>query len=221
MKQTVDWHSHWNRKTPGFHEGRVNTYLQRFLPLFKLQPGDSIFMPLCGKAVDILWLSQQGFNVVGVELSKVAVESFFAESWLEFVQQQAGEFTLYQSPGITLYQGDFMHLAPQALSSCSLVYDRASIVAIESFNRIAYKSKMLELIPAATPMLMVTLTYDQAQMSGPPFSVPVDEIVELYQPEYQVELLQSCEQIEERPRWKERGLESLVESALRLSVAST
>jgi len=219
MKQTVDWHSHWSRKTPGFHEGRVNTYLQRFLPLFKLRPADTIFMPLCGKAVDMLWLSQQGFNVVGVELSKVAVESFFEESGLEFEQQEAGEFTLYHSPGITLYQGDFMHLEPQTLSTCSLVYDRASIIAIESFNRAAYKSKMLELIPKATPMLVITLAYNQAQMSGPPFSVPVDEIVKLYQPEYQVELLQSSEQIEERPRWKERGLESLVESALRLSAA--
>lgn len=218
MKQTVDWHKHWARKTPGFHEGQVNTYLKQYLPLFKLQPGDAIFMPLCGKAVDILWLSRQGFTVIGVELSKVAVESFFEESRLAFTREEAEGLTIYQAPNITLYQGDFMNLKRQHLASCKLVYDRASIVAIESFNRAAYKVKMLELVPAAIPMLMVSLCYDEKQMSGPPFSVPVDEIIELYQPEYRVELLQSCQLIDERPRWKEHGLDSLIESVLRLNV---
>ncbi|MCK4710077.1 MAG: thiopurine S-methyltransferase, partial [Gammaproteobacteria bacterium] len=85
------------------------------------------------------------------------------------------------------------------------------------FNRKAYKRKMLEIIPVGTPMLMVTLDYDQNIMQGPPFSVPVSEITALYQSEYQLDVLLSSEQIEERPRWRERGLESLLESALRLT----
>ena len=217
MKQTVDWHSHWTRKTPGFHEGQVNTYLEQFLPLFKLKAGNSIFMPLCGKAVDILWLSQQGYHVIGVELSEVAVESFFTESDIQYVKVQHEKFVIYEAPNITLYQGNLMDIQPQHLTDCKLIYDRASIVAIELFNRKAYKRKMLEIIPVGTPMLMVTLDYDQNIMQGPPFSVPVSEITALYQPEYQLELLLSSEQIEERPRWRERGLESLLESALRLT----
>lgn len=218
MKQTVDWHSHWTRKTPGFHEGRVNTYLEQFFPLFKLEPGDSIFMPLCGKAVDILWLSQQGYHVIGVELSEIAVQSFFAESGIDFVRGKQEKLVIYEAPNITLYQGDFMDIQAQQLIDCKLVYDRASIVAIESFNRVVYKRKMLDIIPAGIPMLLVTLEYDQGIMQGPPFSVPVSEITQLYQPEYQLELLQSSEQIEERPKWRETGLKSLLESALRLSV---
>ena len=218
MKQTVDWHSHWIRKTPGFHEGQVNAYLEQFLPLFELNSGDHIFMPLCGKAVDILWLSQQGYHVIGVELSEVAIQSFFEESDLEFVKVEQPNFVIYQAPNITLYQGDFMHIQAQHLTGCKLVYDRASIVAIESFNRKVYKRKMLEIIPVGTPMLMVTLDYDQNIMQGPPFSVPVSEITALYQPEYQLELLLTSEQIGERPRWRELGLESLLESALRLSI---
>lgn len=177
-------------------------------------------MPLCGKAVDILWLSQQGFNVIGVELSSVAIESFFAESELEYEKKQVENFVVYKSPNITLYHGDFMHIQAQQLEACKLVYDRASIVAIESFNRAAYKAKMLEIIPAATPMLLVTLDYDQDKMQGPPFSVPVDEITSLYQQEYNLELLQTAQQIDERPRWKAMGLDSLLESALRLTHTS-
>jgi thiopurine S-methyltransferase len=217
MKQTVDWHRHWTRPNPGFHEGQVNRYLLKYLPLFSLPEGATIFVPLCGKAVDILWLSQQGFKVIGVELSQVAVESFFEESSVDFSTRQDGEFTRYDAQNITLYQGDFLHLNPMHLQDCALVYDRASIVAIESFNRAAYQQKMLQFIPPATPMLMVTLDYDQSQMSGPPFSVPVSEIRELYQNEYDIDVLESNEQIEERSRWRDQGLSSLIETALKLT----
>jgi len=218
MKQTVDWHSHWKSDKPGFHEGRVNDYLKQYLSLFELQTGDTVFIPLCGKAVDILWLARQGFNVIGVELSKVAVESFFEESSLEYERQQIGEFSIYTAKNITLYQGDYMQLQANQLVNCKLVYDRASIVAIESFNRAAYVAKMLELIPNATPMLIVLLEYDQTQMKGPPFSVPAREVIELYQAQYRVERLQSEELIEIQAHWKQRGLTSLTETALSLTV---
>ncbi len=217
MKQTVDWHKHWTRPNPGFHEGQVNRYLEKYLPLFSLPAGATIFMPLCGKALDIYWLSQQGYRVIGVELSAVAVESFFNEADLPYSKKTDGKFTRYEAQNITLYQGDYLDIQAAQLEQCALVYDRASIVAIESFNRASYQQRMMQIIPAATPMLLITLTYDQSQMSGPPFSVPVDEIRQLYQPDYQIDLLESNEQIEERPRWRDQGLTSLNETALKLT----
>ena len=216
MKQTVDWHSYWVRDKPGFHEGQVNAYLQRYLPLFNLAPGDTIFMPLCGKAVDILWLAQQGYRVIGVEFSAVAIEAFFAESKLSYEKSTSEHFSCYQSSNITLYQGDFMHLQKQQLADCRLIYDRASIVAIESFNRAAYVEQLLNINPKSVPILLVTLDYDQNVMQGPPFSVPVSEISALFRTSYRVELLESREQIDERPGWRAKGLNSLLESALRL-----
>jgi len=64
---------------------------------------------------------------------------------------------------------------------------------------------------------MVLLDYDQNQMQGPPFSVSVDEVIELYGAQYQIELLQSEELIEIQPHWKAKGLNSLLESTIRLS----
>lgn len=217
MKQTVNWHNYWVQKSPGFHEGQVNAYLTQYLNLYNLNPGDSIFMPLCGKAVDILWLSRQGFHVIGVELSAVAIESFFEESELIAEIEQLDKLTVYRAENITLYQGDFMDIQSQQLDSCKLVYDRASIVAIESFNRESYVSRMFQIIPDGTPMLLITLDYQQSQMSGPPFSVPAAEIRELYQMKYQIDELESNQQIHERPKWREKGLESLLEIALKMT----
>jgi len=217
MKQTIDWHSHWTRKTPGFHEGKANRYLQQYLPLFNLQPGDHIFMPLCGKAVDILWLSQQGYQVIGVELSEVAITSFFEESSIDFTKTHRGDFVTYKAKNITLHQGNFMHLQASQLRSCKLIYDRASLVAIEQINRESYSKKMIEINPLGTPMLLIALKYDQSIMQGPPFSVPDTEIRQLYKGYYELESLQANEQIEERSKWKELGLKSLIESAFKLT----
>lgn len=220
MKQTVDWHSHWTKKRPGFHEAKVNTYLEQYLPLFDLKPEDGIFMPLCGKAHDIQWLSQQGFNVVGVELSEVAIQSFFEESGLSYTVTEEPHFRVYHAPRITLYQGDYMHMGASHLRQCKLVYDRAAIVAIESFNRESYVQHMRHIIPQKTPVLMVTLEYDQAVMTGPPFSVRVEEIKQYFEPAYCVTHLKTNEQIDERPRWRELGLKSFRETALQIEAAA-
>lgn len=216
MKQIVDWHQHWTRKSPGFHEGKVNVYLQHYLNLFNLGPGDRVFMPLCGKAHDILWLAQQGLQVVGVELSEVAVRSFFEESELEYEAADEYTFSVYRSDNITLYQGDFMDLQAAQLGYCKLVYDRASIVAIESFNREIYSKKLISLVPAKTPILMILLEYDQNVMRGPPFSVPFSEVEGYFGDLYRITHLETREQIDESPRWRERGLTSFKETALKL-----
>ena len=80
--------------------------------------------------MDILWLSQQGFHVLGVELSASAIESFFKESGLQFEKKQSANFVIYRSSKITLYQGNFMDLTAQQLESCQLVYDPKKISII-------------------------------------------------------------------------------------------
>ncbi len=219
MKQTIDWHEFWSRDRQGFHEGRVNAYLSRHFPSFGLKPGEGVFVPLCGKAVDLRWLAEQGHPVTGVELSAVAIESFFAESELPYERSEEDGFTVYRSINITLYQGDYMELRPRHVDTCRLIYDRASLVAIEDFNRPAYARQMQRILPR-TPMLLVTLEYDQSRMEGPPFSVPLDEVRALYEPAYRVNELEAQEQIDERPRWRDIGLESLRERALKLEPQS-
>lgn len=216
MKQTIDWAQYWNENRLGFHEGQVNQYLQRYLHQFGCNSGDRIFMPLCGKAVDILWLSNQGFHVVGVEISEIAVEAFFAESGLEYMLQRESHFKVYQAPNITLYCGDFMNMEPRHCADCVLVYDRASIVAIEPFNRNSYVEQLLRIIDDDIPMLTIVLDYDQSKLQGPPFSLSVAELEDLFESSYRVIELEVSEQIDERQRWRESGLTSLREIALKL-----
>ena len=43
-----------------------------------------IFVPLCGKTRDMLWLADQGHSVVGVELATRYIKGFFRDSNLEY-----------------------------------------------------------------------------------------------------------------------------------------
>lgn len=69
----------------GWHRDTVNKFLIKYV--HELTGGRSnlrVFVPLCGKSLDMLWLAEQGHNVVGVEVAKQAIESFFEENDLTF-----------------------------------------------------------------------------------------------------------------------------------------
>ena len=210
------WRDRWKQNRIGFHESSVNPYLCQYLPKFSLNPGDTIFLPLCGKAHDIAWLAQQGFKVVGIELSEIAIESFFSEHGLKYQQSESDRFILRRSGDISLIQGDYFDLQVQDLSDCKMVYDRAALIAIDAANRYRYCAHMLSIIPRTTGQLLITLDYDQAQMKGPPYAVPETEVDQYYESEYSIDRLEQNDVLDERPRWREQGLTALGETVYRL-----
>jgi len=211
------WLDRWKQNRIGFHESRVNPHLPQYLPRFHLKPGDIIFLPLCGKALDIAWLAEQGFQVIGIELSEIAIESFFDEQGLHYQQFETDRFILRKSGNISLIQGDYFTLQQEHLADCKMVYDRASLIAIDADNRDRYCSHMRSIIPADAGMLLITLEYEQAQMNGPPFAVLKPEIEQLYADHYAIETLEKNDVIDERPRWRDRGLTHLTESVYQLN----
>jgi thiopurine S-methyltransferase len=217
MVDNQHWLDRWQEDRIGFHESSVNRHLQNWLPRFAPAPGSRVFMPLCGKAVDIRWIAQQGFTVIGIELSQIAIEAFFEENSLDFEYRESDRFGIYQSANITLLQGDFFDLNDADLHNCQLTYDRAALIALERDDRPRYYDHMLSILPAGCDMLLISLEYDQAEMSGPPFSVPTDEILQRYSNAFSIQTLETSNIIDERPRWRKVGLSALQESVFSLT----
>ena len=220
MVDNQHWLDRWEQNRIGFHESEVNPLLVNYLPHFNLQPGDAIFLPLCGKSVDIIWLADQGYQVTGIELSQLAIESFFEEQQRSYQLFESDRFILYQSDNISLLQGDFYDLRPADLPDYSLVYDRASLIAFEAHHRPDYCSHLKSLMPQQAEMLLITLHYDQQKMQGPPFGVSDEEVRTAYQPDYDVAVLQQNEILDERPRWRSLGLDFLTETVFALTPAA-
>lgn len=173
------WHQRWQQQQIGFHEPATNPHLIRHLPSLDLPPGARILLPLCGKSLDIVWLLEQGYHVIGIELSEVAVQSFFSEHALAPSIRQNGALTHYQSQGLDLYQGDFFDLQKADVGPVDAIYDRGALVALPESMRSRYTASLNTLSEAA-PQLLVTYHYDPSHMAGPPFSIDPLEIEQHY-----------------------------------------
>jgi thiopurine S-methyltransferase len=197
------WHNRWENNLTGFHLDEVNPQLQANWSAMSLPAGSRVFVPLCGKTLDLVWLAQQGYQVVGVELSPLAVQAFFTENNITPQRSQLGKLEYWQSENISLLCGDFFHLTPDILGRVDAVYDRASLIALPPQMRQRYVTKMAEICPSV-PKFLITLDYDQSKMDGPPFSVTENEVRELYQGSFEISQLVAQDVLGDNERFKER-----------------
>src|SRR5690349_11362753 len=99
------WLSSWETGKIGFHLLHPNAGLVNFIDQLELQAESSILVPLCGKTQDMIWLSNRGFKVTGIELSEIACQNFFTENNLHFEKEIKGKFICYRSEKIELFCG--------------------------------------------------------------------------------------------------------------------
>ena len=212
------WHQRWQENQIGFHSPDFNPQLERFWPSLRLAPNSRVFVPLCGKSKDMLWLLAQDFQVTGVELSPLAVEAFFAENHLHPTLRQHGEFLIREINGLQIYCGDFFGLSMQDAGQIEAVYDRAALVALPAEMRLDYATKLSALLQPGAQILLVAFAYPQHEMPGPPFSVQEDEVDLLFHSFCNIELLTSEDLLQRELRFKQRGVSSMLEQVYRLSV---
>jgi thiopurine S-methyltransferase len=174
------WQQKWDENDIGFNQLQPNALLKRYIGSFDLKPQSRLFVPLCGKSVDMLWLMNAGYQIVGVELSAIACEAFFTENNLAVTISQEQNFTTYCHPKLTLFCGDFFKLTKERLGHIDMVYDRAALVALPSSLRRLYIDHLINLLGPQTSLLLITSAYDQNKMNGPPFSVDEQEVKSLY-----------------------------------------
>ena len=203
------WESRWQEGRIGFHLPEVNSYLLRYSDKLLTQNPESVFVPLCGKTLDLLWLAERTKKVVGIELVHKAVKDFFKENKLTHSIQQSGKLNLFSSDTIVLFQGDFFDLNKEQTASFDAIYDRASIVAFDQPERKRYVNHLMSFLEPGGRILLITLEYDQNQMTGPPFSVPADEIERLYALYGELELLETSDILDER--FRKKGLDGMLE----------
>ena len=184
------WHQRWSDNQIGFHQATPTPLLLKHWPSLEIAAGACVFVPLAGKSLDMAWLASQGHRVLGVELSRVAVEQFFAEHGLTPELEDTRYGTHYRAGGIELIVGDAFGLDAHLLRDCSAVFDRAALIALPPELRIRYASELYARLPAGCRGLLVTLEYPQDERPGPPFSVPGDEVHALYDPDWEVDMLE-------------------------------
>ncbi len=214
------WHERWEKGQLGFHQTERNALLLKHWPRLAVPRSAPVFVPLCGKSLDMHWLREQGHPVVGIEISSIAIRHFYEAAGIDFrVDSQAALRRSFGS-GYELFCGDFFDLDRRDLAQVRACYDRASLIALPPEMRVRYARTLIELLPKKAAILLISLEYDQTKMTGPPHSVAPSEVEALFGADYSIELLESVGPLQASPRFIEGGLEVSTEHVLLLTRTS-
>jgi len=211
------WHRRWQKNEIGFHMTEPHHFLQQFFPLLQTQPTDSVFVPLCGKSPDLVWLREEGLKVVGIELSRTAIVAFFNENDLPGHWTDEAVLPFCSAEGYKLYCGDFFDLTATEVSGINAYYDRGALVALPPEMRVRYVAHMAALMPPGGRVLLISYSYNQSETKGPPFSVPQQELETLFSERFRVEILSEEDALRSHQGLVARGVTKLMEYAVLLT----
>ncbi|WP_440466601.1 thiopurine S-methyltransferase [Pseudomonas sp. YH-1] len=210
------WQSRWARNEIGFHQQAVNPALQRHWPNLELPEEAQVLVPLCGKSLDMLWLAQWGYRVLGIELAERAAIDFFAELGVTPQITREGALRRYSYERLEILQGDFFDVTAEQVAGCSALYDRAALIALPPDLRADYAVHLQRIVPRQVRGLLVSLEYPQTEMDGPPFAVLADEVHRLFVEGWDVEEVERLDVLAENPKFLKRGVSHLDEVAFTL-----
>lgn len=175
------WHLAWDEGRISFHQDTINADLMLYWPQLAIAKGARVLVPLCGKSLDMLWLIQQGLQVIGIELCEPAVGQFIHENRLSMTRNEQESTVCYLNKDLRIWVDDIFMLNHQVLQPpLEAIYDRAALVALPQQLRGQYVDFCLSVLQDSGKILLKTLSYEQSLYEGPPFSVDAEEVVNLY-----------------------------------------
>ena len=206
------WHNRWDKEQTGWHRAIYNDLLLKHWPSINAPSGGEVLVPLCGKSLDMLWLAEQGYNVVGLEMVEQAVQAFFEENKLETVSNEIGKHIKYSSPPFTIFQGDLFDLEAGVVQADAW-YDRAAMVALPNSLRENYVKQICQQTKSGASGLLITFAYPQEQMDGPPFALHDEDVLRFFADGFEVECLEKIDLEDE----KDRGLSNVTSTVFKIT----
>jgi len=182
-----------------------------------------VFVPLCGKTVDMAFLAKHGSvsEVVGIEGIRKALESYIEEQPdLEIKPVESIDmFERFVGKKTSLLKGDFFALDSDATGGkFDSIWDRGSMVAIDPRLRESYVDVMKNLLKPGGTILLVTVERragaDEGLRAGPPFSLSEEEVRALYQSQSWVDSVSLLEEIDEFATSSVADVQSFISSGV-------
>lgn len=186
------WIQKWEDNTTSWHRSAVDPNLQHYLKdLTRGEPSVSMLVPWCGKSVDLPWLCEQGYSVVGAELSEIGVKSMFEENNIPYTVSQEGPFSVYQAKekNLKCLAGDFYKITPELVGMFEAIWDINAFGAAEVKDRSKYISVLESVLKPRGRVLLCNWQYGKVERDRAPFSLSSSLVKELYQDKFDVQFL--------------------------------
>lgn len=167
-----------------------------------------MLIPLCGKTLDLEWLSNQGVPlVVGVDCLLSVLKEVCARSnrtWTtKSVSGEGGsDFTLLErSDGkMKLFSGDILQFSPEVEGTFDAMWERGSLIILPPKDVKKYVKLLKRLLIPGGRILLESIEFDKDAidpsttdfMPFPPFPYFLKDIKSLFEAERSVEFFESC-----------------------------
>ena len=97
------WKQKWETNQLGFHKTEANPMLVKHFKELNFEKDSRIFVPMCGKTLDIAWLLSRGQRVVACELVEMAIEQLFIELGVQPRVKELGNLKHYSADGLDVF----------------------------------------------------------------------------------------------------------------------
>ncbi|XP_060705960.1 probable thiopurine S-methyltransferase isoform X1 [Hemiscyllium ocellatum] len=218
------WIASWEKQQIGFHLNEVHEMLKRHLDvMLNGRKQIRIFFPLCGKAVDMKWLADQGNTIVGVEISEIAIKQFFTEQNLSYIQEPVPgipDAEIYKTPEghITLFRGNIFDFSSSVAGQFDGIWDRGSLQPLNTSDRQRYSKLMITLMAKGCRYLLDTYVCTKTDFDGLPPKISESETRDLFGHACNIHLLDSTDKL--IGKQKLFGLEGFIEEVHLITLKS-
>ena len=115
-----DWESRWSDGQIPFHQSNVTHFLGTYAEHVWGSEVGRVYVPLCGKTLDMVFLADRAEEVIGVEYVERAVQEFFAERGLT-PEVETSPAVRYHAENYTVYAADVFSLTEPDLGRIDAV----------------------------------------------------------------------------------------------------
>lgn len=204
VMESSDWVKRWEEGATGFHKTTIHPLLEQHVgTMINGRSNIRIFVPLCGKALDMKWLAAEGHTVIGVDVAKQALEEFFAEHNIQYSIETASgvDGTLYQSEDkkLQLYCCDLYTFSKDVAGQVDGVWDRGGLVAINNKDHEKYVTIMKSIMAPGCRYLLSAVQYEEIKYGGPPHHLSDEAVEELFE-DCDVSLIDDTDAFEDKHR---------------------
>ena len=147
----------------------------------------------------MVWLSDRGHTIVGVEFVEEVVIEFFESANISYSVQSVtiddNAIPVYTSKDnkITIYCGDFFAFKNnnQQLGYSDFVWDNGTLTTIPPSKRSDYVLIIASLLKENDKMLLATFDFDQQEHPPLPYATTLSDVETLYSSQFELKLMKS------------------------------
>lgn len=209
-KMTVGmWKECWNTPNVAFHNPNLNELFIKYHDKMLTRPGMRIFVPLCGKAVEMKWLVDQGHKVVGLEAAPVPCKAFFEENNIPYeIHEMKGiHGEKYESldHNVVIYCCDFFLFSKDVCGEIDGIWDSGGLNSMDVEDRDKYIHRIRSLMGKGCVNLTEFVNFDKSIVDIT-WSMTKEELEREFGEGFTVE---DITQMDAPKRLKDQGCDSL------------